>query len=592
MRVGQVWTGLVTAVLLLLPAAGVGAQGMDQRTEALRLREAAALEWRGRLDEAQAVLVRLLDEHPTSSGALFGLERIMRNLGRVDEVLLFADEYLRLDPSASGVRYMKLRILAEVDSLDAIWPEAEAWFRAEPGSPDPYRETARVVERALGPDEALALLDRGLSTLGGHSALAMEKGDLLAQLGRDREAVEEWSRALADPGADLAGILRRAGRLTGDARQVADPLIETLFREPTTVERRRAAVLMAMELGLEDRAGELARRLRGELGGQDALSFLREVSARADGAGDPALALWALEEERRLVPDRERITLDLRIASTALQAGDTATAVRAQGRLTRSLPEGSVERRRVMADLIRVETTSGSAETVVARLGTFRAEYPGAPESDELHALTANSLLARGREELALDVLGRSDGPLTALEGAFVALARGETGEGEEALRRAAPGLPPVRATRVLRLLSTLEEVSPRASRLLGVAAAGAHRGALEASVDTLVSALPDLEDDDRPALMAWAAEAAQAAGQGALADELLSAVVTGYPASRAYAEASLALARLRLEEGEREEARALLEALILSRPGSPVIPAARRELQRLRSAPEPALRP
>ena len=61
---------------------------------------------------------------------------------------------------------------------------------------------------------------------------------------------------------------------------------------------------------------------------------------------------------------------------------------------------------------------------------------------------------------------------LTALERGYLALAEGQTGPGEEALRAAAPGLPPVRATRVLRLLGALEEVSPPAARLLGIAAA------------------------------------------------------------------------------------------------------------------------
>ena len=50
---------------------------------------------------------------------------------------------------------MKMRVLVEVDSLAALDREARAWFRAEPDSPDPYREVARLYQRALDHDEAL-----------------------------------------------------------------------------------------------------------------------------------------------------------------------------------------------------------------------------------------------------------------------------------------------------------------------------------------------------------------------------------------------------------------------------------------------------
>ncbi|MDX1568169.1 MAG: hypothetical protein R3223_10245, partial [Longimicrobiales bacterium] len=50
--------------------------------------------------------------------------------------------------------------------------------------------------------------------------------------------------------------------------------------------------------------------------------------------------------------------------------------------------------------------------------------------------------------------------------------------------------------------------------------------------------------------------------------------------------EAQLRLARHRADEGRQEEARALLEDLILNRPESAVVPEARRELERLRSGP------
>ena len=174
---------------------------VDAEEEGRRLREAAGLEWRGQTDDAERVLMGLLRDYPTSSGGLFALERVLRSRSRVAQVLPFAEAYLAADPRASGVRYMTLRVLVEVDSLAALPAVAEAWFKAEEGSPDPYREVARLYSRAFGDAEALAVLEAGRDALnrsGSEGALAMELGDLRARLDDPEGAVEEWARGLCD----------------------------------------------------------------------------------------------------------------------------------------------------------------------------------------------------------------------------------------------------------------------------------------------------------------------------------------------------------------------------------------------------------
>lgn len=570
----------VAAAWAPAPAAG---QTIDSQEESRRLREASSLEWRGRVEDAEKVLVSLLQGRPTSSGGLFALERILRNLGRVSEVLHFADRYLEADPAASGVRYMKLRVLVEVDSLTALEGEARRWFAAEPDSPDPYREVSRLYERALGPDAALQVLEEGRATLGRSGTLALEVGDLRAELGDEAAAVEEWAVALRSPQADVAGVLRRLDRLEGDPTRLAPPLLNALVQPPTTPDRRSAAVRVALQLGLEDEALRTAREAARELSGSERRSFLADVSRRADEAESPAVALWALREERETASERERRTLDVRIATAALLAGDTAEAVSAQTRLARSLPVGSVERRSVVAELIRVEAATASRETLVARLEGFRNEYPDAPELDELVAFVAAGLSARGQVDAARQVLADAVGPSSALEAAFLDLQAGALERGREGLEEALPGLAPSRATEVLRLLAVLDRVGPVAGEALAVASALGHHGAGADGVETLVDALARVPDEDRPALMAVAGDLSLRGGDDERAEEFLAALVEGYPDAAEFPDAALALARLQLGRGDADAARTVLERLILSRPGSPVVPAARRELQRIR---------
>ncbi len=578
------WARLLVALPLLLPGASLDAQTMDSREESRLLREASALEWRGRVDEAQEVLTRLLAARPTSSGALFALERILRNQGRVADVLPWADRFLEADPAASGVRYMKLRVLAETDSLDAMAREARNWFQAEPGSPDPYREVARLYQRVLGEREALAVLRQGREDLGRPDALAVEMGDLLAALGDGRAAVDEWARALGDPEADLTGILRRIERLEGDPVTFAPPLLEALSRPPSTPQRRAAAVRVALQLGIQDQALRLAAASASALSGTDRRAFLEEVARRADEAGLPGVALWALEEEREMAPSRERPTLDVRIAALALQAGDTARAVAARTRLARSLPVGSVERRQVMAELVRVEAFSASRETLLGRLEAFDTEYPDAPELDELRALVASGLAARGDEGTARSLVAAAPGPLTALESGYLHFQARELDGGKALMEEAIPGLSPSRATGVLHLLSSLDRLGSEAAGVVAHAAAEAHYGRASSAIEELVASLPGLPDEDRPPVIAWAGEQAASAGQLGRAEEFYATVVDAYPEAREFPDAALALARLRLDRGDHEAARRVLERLILEWPDSPVVPAARRELQKIRS--------
>ncbi|MBT8403193.1 MAG: hypothetical protein KJP18_04995 [Gemmatimonadetes bacterium] len=582
--------GCLILVLLALPSGGAAGQeapdSISAQEEARRLRAASSHEWRGRLDEAETVLTGLLAGKPTSSGGLFALERILRTQSRVGEILPYVDRYLDSRPDASGPRYMKLRVLVEIDSLDAVDEAASAWFAAEPASPDPYREVARLVQPVFGGERALEILLEGREAVGEREVLALEIGDARARLGDEERAVREWAAALESPRVDVDGVLRRLERLEGDREALAEPVLAVLTRSDATEDRRRAAVRVAIDFELPDLARRLAAAgLRG-LPRDAAPGFLQDVARRADTAGMADLSLWALTTLQRTVPAAPGdATTELRLAAAALAAGDTVAAIEAQTRLARALDPGSVERRRAIGDLIRVEARTSAVDgpTLEERLRGFRAEYPDAPEMDELTAAVASGLATRGDVEGALALVEVAPGPQSELERAWLLLDGGDLEGGRAALEGALPGLSPTAATEVIQLMALLDRVSPSAAAVLASAAGRARHGDADGARRLLEAGADEVAEGDRPALLFQAGLLASQGGDTVGAARYFARIEGAHPESREAAEAMLRHARILAADPARaEEARSLLERLILERPRAAVVPDARRELERL----------
>ena len=577
---------LFTVMALGAPAfAPVAAAAQtDPQEEARMLRAAASRESRGDLAGAEGVLRELLGRYPTSSGGIFALERVLRARGRVSDVLPVVDAYLVREPSAPGPRYLKLRILVEMDSLDAVSEAAEAWIEADARSPDPYREVARIYERAFGPEEALRVLRQGQAALGDSASLAVETGDLLLRLGEADAAVQEWSAAVGSDGAQAAAILRRVSELEGDRAALVRPLVEALGTDPTTTARRRAAAHVAVEVGLQDEAVDQARRAARELSARSRKSFLTDLSRRADEAGASDVALWAYGELRDDAEGAEGRALDERIVSAALASGDTALARKSQDRVASGLPRGSPERRRALATAIRLGATEESVSRIRRRVQEFQDEFPGAPELDELAANLAWDLQVRGRMDEAAAVLEGVDGPRSSLERAYIHFARGDLEAGQVALLGAVTGLQAASATDVIELAGVLQRVSPPSAAVVADAAARSHRGKTGEAVEALDEAIARAPAADRSAMLGLAARFADAGGDTDAAAGLRARLINEHPDDPGVPEATVALAQYHADQpAGLEEAVRLLEDLILSRPDNPVVPHARRELQRLR---------
>ena len=595
MRIADWRWGVGLLCVALLRPVGIHAQEDDPLLESRLLATAASEESSGDLAGSEETLRRLMGQRPTSTRGMVALERVLRAQDRISEILPFAERYADLEPNASGPRLLELRVYAELDDEGGLEDAAEDWMDRAGSSSEPYREVARVYARVFGPERALSILERGRSELGPPSRFepgtgfrqpslfAMEAGDLLMDLGRTEEAVLEWAGVIGSDGSQVSAVMRRVGEIEEDRERLVLPLLEQLRQPPTTGARLRAGARIALEAGVFGEARTLAETALENMPARTRRGFLTALALQAQEVSAMGVALWAYEVLREgAADDTETRALDQRITDAALANGDTARALEAQQAIADDLPEGSTERRRALAEIIRLGIERGGAG-MKESLAAFASEFPDAPQLDELATTLAVQLDAGGDPEGARSLLAGVGGPRSALERGYLYLAAGEVAQGREALQEALSGVSPDVATEVIALLDLLDRVEGEALAAFMQSAVLAHRGRTEGALSELEVAIDAVPQDGRPSLLAMGARIADVGGLPEQAADFRERLIRDHPYASEVPEATLGLARFKGATPEgMDEAIRLLEDLILDQPNSAIVPTARRELQRI----------
>lgn len=579
--------------LAVVPESAGAGQRRLPRVEDRMLRDASAQEARGELAGAEETLRELLRRRPNASSAVLALERVLRSAGRLAAVLPVADAFLAADPSSGAVWSLKLRALVEGDSLAALEETSSAWARAVPGSPAPYREGARAYLEAGKAEEAAALIEDGLRALGSPPELWVALGDVHVSAGRLDAGAEAWAQALGRDRARTGDVLRRLEELgdgpgegaPGDRARAAGALVAALGAPTATASQLEVGAEVALREGLEDDARTMAETALEGFGDREGRGYLRGFARRAEELNRPGSALWAYSRLGETARDEaERRATDERMASVALAAGDTAAALGALSRVTASHPPGSDAWRAAWTAELVLRVAAADVREVREALARYRDEFPDAEELDRLSAALASRLMRSADVAGAMEVLAGIDGPGAALERAFLLLEGGAIAEGAAALQESLPELEPARATEALALALTLDRLTPVGALVVARAAVAVHRGAPAEAVGAVQAGAEAVPEADRPAVLAMGARTAAAAGLDRAATAFRRAIVADHADAPEFAEAALELARglaVRPEGGE--EAARILEELIVAHPESPVVPGARRELERLR---------
>jgi hypothetical protein len=583
MRISVVARHALSSFILLVAAAGTLAAQERPPDESALVRQATEAEARGDLHIAEQLLRDALTATPSSLAALVAYERVLGTLNRRADVLPALQRLLADDASASLAHQMRVRTLSLLDEEQALAAAAESWFAAMPGAETAYREVARIWRERGEHARARQVLERGRTAIARPDALALELGDLYAETGDPARAVKEWSRAIGPEAQGLVLVQRRLSMYPAAGGRHILLFLDELARPPVTPQRQQAAVRIAIDAGLDDRAVALGRQAVASLRGRERQGFLMEMARRADGRGVSRAAYWAYSELLTQPPSGQQLPIRARVAELALATGDTANAARLFDGIEMELAEGSPERR--LAAAVRIERTAraGLVDEASREYAAFTEAYTGAPENPMLAAALAEAYLERDEAEHAARFVAGVPGARAALVRARIFIQTGEIERARLSFLEAAPALAGIEATQAIALAALLARLSPPARELVGSAFTLATGGDAEEAAGMLHAQSAALPAADRAAVLDFAAGMADHAQAGRLAEQLRREIIAISPATRETPAAMLALARaLGTRPESQDEARMLLEMVMLEHDRSALAPQARRELERL----------
>lgn len=541
------------------------------------------LERRGDYAGAAAVYRTVLASRPADLAALLGLERVLLPLNQSARILPQVQAALAADPRNPGINGVALRAWAAADQPDSIKAAAERWAAASPGDETPYREWGAAALSRRDRQGALEAFRVGRERLGRPEALAAELAQLAGADGDFVTASREWLATIRRlPGYHAVAVNALA--------QTPEPLREQVLatiRDDRSFPARRLEAELLAQWG---RPGDGLSRLEDALPDQKpaALGALRSFVDQLGASRRPE-ALRARARALELVAERSDAAGAARARLEATQAynaaGDRDAASRLLAQVGDSpahpgdLPPGAV------STLITVLIGQGKLDEASHRLDELGPALDTDERADLRRSLVRGYVKA-GDLDRAAAVLG-SDSTVDglALQG-WLRLYRGDVAGALAAFKLAGPFAGDrAEATRRTALLALLQPIEADTEPELGRAMLALERGdtgRATSALERLGKDLPPAKGGAEASLLA--ARLAASAGDTSTAERLLRvAAVPEAPATAPAAE--LALGELLLQRQRTADGIAQLEHLILTYPGSVLVPQARRLLDQARGA-------
>jgi tetratricopeptide (TPR) repeat protein len=569
---------LVAAALLLAAASGLRAQAIGQGFD---------LERAGQLDQAASSYLAAARGDPTDLPALLGLERVLPQLDRLRELLPLAQRAAALSSTSDALRALLLRTYVALNEPDSARSVARRWARARPHDEEPYREWAIALSEKRAYDDARQVLLAGRAALGQPAAFAIEVAELQARVGDWEGAAREWSTAVTAAPEHLANAATQLSDAPPERRErIARLLTATDASAPTV----RLAAELELAWGDAPRAWAIFAPTV-VAPSAEAADALHRFADRAAAPG--TAAAWrvrglALSRFAGLVPGPQAVRARTDAARAFLQAGDTVAA-RTQMERVAADPAAPPEAQQLAeATLIGALIQEGRLDSAATRI-RGAGDLLGIDDRADLRRSLAQARIRHGELALADAALANdSSVQALALQG-WIALYRGDLRSARALFRAAGPYAGDRRAaTERTAMLALIEQIPGDRLPALGSALLTLGRGDSAAAV----TALREVADRFTPAggradLLLLAGRVAVQLGSGGerTAAALFEDVVRTGGTGAAAPAAELEWARLLARHGRNTEAVQHLEHLILSYPGSAVVPEARRELERARGA-------
>jgi hypothetical protein len=567
-------------VLLLLGGAGraLPSQAIGQGSELERARQ---------YEQAASLYFATLRADATNLSALLGLERVLPPLNRLIELVPVAQRAALASPRNPGVRAVLLRTYVALNEADSAGTVALAWAADAPGDEAPYREWAIALEDFHHPDAAREVLLLGRRAVGRPAALGIELAELDQRTGAWESAAREWAAALAVAPTQLANAASALAE-TPDAQRERVTLLLTAGDPPSLTRRLAGELLLAW--GQPERAWAAFLPSVATATPQAAYAVRRF----ADRAGaDSTLAArrvraLALARFAELVPEPLAVRARAEAARAFLEAGDRRGAREQLERVARDSTAPADAQALAQNAVVEALLDGGQLDDAAQRIASDARL--SAEDRATLRLKLARARIARGELDFAEVALARDSSVDALAVRGWIALYRGQVKDAQQLFREAGPYAGDRRdATERSAMLALLQQVPAATFPELGDALLRLARGDSAAAVAALTRAADRLGEGaaGRADLQLLAGRVAARLGptQWPTALALFAAVVNTGGTGAAPPAAELEWARLLVRRHAMSEAIGHLEHLILTYPGSAVVPEARRELERAQGA-------
>jgi tetratricopeptide (TPR) repeat protein len=563
------WSAITGLVLCTsLASAQTPASQPKSSNDSTAFFRALDLEGAGKHREA-AALFRSALYGSSSVSALLGLERTYYELGWTDSLLAPLDTLIRRNPSEPMIRAVQLRSLQGLGRDSAMRAAFERWTMDAPKNAAPYREYARLLLQKGDAKRADSVLMRARTALGGTGELQLEVAQTRAAMGQWVESAIAWRVALVDaPYLEQAAAYALAQVPTA----TRDSIRERFLATPVLVAARRALATLESVWGSPANGWAALRDLPAD--STSAAAWL-DFAQRAE-----AEERWthAREALANVLTWRHTEAVAVRAAVAALNSGDPGGAL-ALAPMSMSGMDSARAARTLLPVHVRALSSLGrpaTAERLVASYEKFLAPTARAQLARSIAfgwVRIGDMTRARG----ALTVAG-PDADSSDAAG-WLALYGGDLKSARRLLRSSGDASPELALALGL-IARTKADSAPALGGAFLTLARGDTSGAANAMVSTAGN-MPELAS----LLFYTAAQLNAAKRQDAVAIPLWQRVVEQYAMSAEAPAAELEWARALKRGGDSPGAIKRLEHLILSYPGSALVPQARRDLEIARSS-------
>lgn len=569
---------LLLVAAVLVPGAAF-AQAIGQGFE---------LERAGQFEQAASIYFATLRAEPTNLSALLGLERVLSGLNRLAELVPVAQRAAAASPTNVALRAVLLRTYVGINEPDSARAVARRWADAAPRDEAPYREWAMALDDQRRHAEARAVLLEGRRALGRPGAFGIELAALAERAGDWVGAAREWAAALAGAPVQLPTAASELAQAPLGERERIAALLTT--GDPSPLVRRLAGELL-LAWGAAERAWAVFAPSVATPSADAAYAARRfaDLAAAQDTPEARRVRARALQRYAELAPDAVAVRARTDAARAFLEAGDREGARAVLEQVARDSSAPAEAQALAQAALVQTLIESGRLDEAAQRLtqdGRLTDEDRATLRLRLVRARIAAGDLDRAGAMLARD----SSVEALALQG-WIALYRGRLKQAWQLFLEAGPYAGDRHdATERTAMLSLLQQVPGDSFPELGAALLTLARGDSASAVQSLRLAAVRLaagSGSGRAELLLLAARIAAQLGPEqqltalALCDEIVRTGGTGAAAPAA----ELEWARLLERRLQPADAIQHLEHLILSYPGSALIPEARRELERAKGA-------